>query len=292
MDEPSPSDDSSVDDGTPPTPTPTPAITGVVDREPLEAFVDARIDARLDDLQQPSPGNGSDDSDEEGDRDETDGADPDFEETIEREYLAADVQTLLDDVERLFEQLDPEEFATLIDRLDSGLTTFESRMGLKATIGPDVPDDAHAHSTPGWGLVFECDDPLHLTECTVVSNQPGETVVELHEYDGDSQGLVDSTRLTLPVTGEQDVNIDITVPEGGTYLLTRDYQALKDGELVDDERVALWRTHDDWDGWGTLENGLMTLISSAHPDFGSEPELWYYFFSLDVSATTTPDAED
>lgn len=148
------------------------------------------------------------------------------------------------------------------------------RGGVSSTIGPDVPDDGFEHSTPGWGAILTIDEPRQFRDCTVVSNQSGNFEAELWEYDGDAGDLVDSTTINVISDGEHDVDLDLQAPEPGVYLLTRDYDKGRSD-------ISLWRTNEDWDGWGEIDSSL-TLHNSAHPDYGGEPKYFYYFFSCEV----------
>lgn len=163
-----------------------------------------------------------------------------------------------------------EELANIREALDM------VRGGVTSTIGADVPDPdgGYFHSTPGWGAVLSLTEPRQFRDCTVVSNQAGEFVAELWEYDGDAGERVDSTTIEVISDGEHDVDLDLQAPAAGTYLLTRDYERNK-------STIALWRTSDDWDGWGDVDHSL-TLHNSAHPEFGGEPRYWYYYMNLNV----------
>lgn len=246
-----------------------PPMTDIDFNEEINRRIDQRIDEAFENYDPPDSGGGGD------------GSDP----------LLSPEEA--ENVRRLLEAIEPAELAALVDRIDSGLETFESKMGLKARIGPPAPDEGHEHSTEGWGAVLTAHDPIRFREATVVSNQPGSVTAQLWAYeDGDVGDLIDSTTIDLPQAGPQAVDLDLKLADpdaAQSYLLTRDF--IDDGDPGSDTvEVGLWRTLENWSGWGDVGD-LLTLHTSAHPDWGGEPKYWYNFFDVAVEAYDPSESE-
>lgn len=163
--------------------------------------------------------------------------------------------------------------------------TQRAASGAHALLGPTTPPEiteTTEYSTPGRGVHLTLDEPARFGEATLRANRPGTLYAELHKYeDGTSQGLVDSTELSVP-TGEDihEADLDLTADAAGEYLLCRDFAAAEDGFDVQADGVALARQAD----YAYFEHDSrpwLTVHGSGHPEFERTGD-WYNFSQIHV----------
>lgn len=168
-----------------------------------------------------------------------------------------------------------EELQETRTRLDELLDDLNKELSSRI-VGPPTPlGDRHTYA--GWGIHFTTKEPLHFGKATIRAFTSGTVNVELFKYQSGNVGeLVDSTTVQIPVSGVQEIDLDIDVPEEGQYLLTRDW------ETQPSDNVSLWRML-NYTGWENDSDESITFHGAGHDEFSSNKH-WYYFFNLHVEA--------
>lgn len=135
-------------------------------------------------------------------------------------------------------------------------------------LGPDV--DGGYHTASRWGIHFETDRPSHIEGATIDAQRSGTFTAVLARYDGGSRFEPIAEREIDATGGRQQITLDMYVPEGGEYLLTREGS------------FPLRRAA--WDGWFRETSSPLDVIGGSKPgDYDKPNEYWYYFFNLEVA---------
>ncbi|MDL5361339.1 hypothetical protein [Halalkalicoccus sp. NIPERK01] len=142
-------------------------------------------------------------------------------------------------------------------------------------LGPS-PAGPH-HTVDRWGIHFSTGRGAHLGRAVVDAGKSGTFTAALYRFDGSDIVEEVTVRELTVEEGINWIDLDMTIPGAGEYLLTR----------VGNFPLA----RRDWGGWDSQSREGVTLHGGNKPDSVDESyapydrnDYWYYFFNLEIAA--------